>query len=893
MRKIKNNGSIVHATSAKGRTIPANARLSRAALAAALASVGGMTPALLAAPNASGDHAWLPVGGGSWGTLTNWTNTPPAGGPSGIGIFVSLNSNVTSTSTITLFNTGDAGSPIKTLGRLDLGDANNTHSFAVAAGSGLGSITFDGNGSAALLNQLGTSKGDAINARMGLATGLDVANASGNTLTLFGGFSSTATSGTQTIRVNSAGAGNTNFNGVLSDGASGGKLAFVLDGGLASLSNPSGTATAFASGATTLTLSANPGVIVGNTITGTGIAVGTTVAAINGNQITLSQATTSAQAGTSTLTFNHTYSGGVTVNAGTLNIGNGTALGTGALIINGGRLNGQSGNQSVTNATTVNGSFAYGTATSSLNLNGAANLGTAAGTSRTITVDGTGALAFGATSGAGGVISNGTTATRLIKAGSGTLHLNNQENTFTNLTVDDGQVGYFGSVAGTLSTNFAAPTDIGTPFGTGDITLDGGTLAFTFGTNASNQTYVELKNNLVLTSDSTLIPGGGQRRNAVVSGLISGDGQLALKLGNGNSGQQTSVTLTRANNTYAAGTALDVTSNTTGVNVQFVAGAVNALGGGAGGTGGVVSFINSGNVASQNNGLLVLKADQRIAGLTNTNAGSADFVTGFSTSTATTLTINNTLGQAGDGSTYSGAIGGAPLAVAGITGTAAAGNNINLRKVGTGSQTLTGASTYTGVTTIDGGKLVVGVGGIGSLAGTLVTVNAGGTLGGSGSIATGSTTGGVDVKAGGTLAAGNSVGTLSVRALALQADANVEVEFNATANDLVEIIASDGFAINGGKVWLFSEGTTNLPSLAEGSYALFKYAGGLSGSVDNLLVANDDLTDATAYSFATSSESGANYVNLVVSAAAAVPEPGAIAVLVATGGIALCRRRRV
>ena len=78
------------------------------------------------------------------------------------------------------------------------------------------------------------------------------------------------------------------------------------------------------------------------------------------------------------------------------------------------------------------------------------------------------------------------------------------------------------------------------------------------------------------------------------------------------------------------------------------------------------------------------------------------------------------------------------------------GTGGTLIKAGTGSLILSGANTYTGATNVNGGTLSVN----GSIASSsLITVNAGATLGGNGTV--GNTT-----INGGTLAPGNSIGTL-------------------------------------------------------------------------------------------------------------------------------------
>lgn len=137
-----------------------------------------------------------------------------------------------------------------------------------------------------------------------------------------------------------------------------------------------------------------------------------------------------------TLSGANTFTGGLTLNAGTLNINSASALGATASVftINGGTL-GNTTAGAITNANNNamvwNGSFTFSAAAvNTLNLGtGAVSLGTAAGTSRTITVS-SNALT---TLTVGGSISDGTTANGITKAGVGILILGGNS-TYTGLT---------------------------------------------------------------------------------------------------------------------------------------------------------------------------------------------------------------------------------------------------------------------------------------------------------------------------------------------------------------------------------------------------------------------------------------------------------------------------
>lgn len=324
------------------------------------------------------DYTWLPsTTPNSWSVDSNW-DPAVSGGPDAPGVSVLIGSNIGAASTINLFNTGDPGDAIKTVGRLDIGDADNTHVFTLASGTGAGILDFDGNGNPAQLRQLSTSKGITLSAPITLSSALDITNASANTLS-FG--VSTIALGTNTLTVSGGGV---NFG-----------------------SSP---------------------------ISGSGYIVINSIGSVNFGNVN-----TTATAG---------WTGGITLNSGTLQqsgYGGGDSgvpgvWGRGLLTINGGGL---AGGNNTGRAMLISGqvwnadwSFSGG---KNVNLGiGAVSLGTTGGTTRTITSSSSALLTIG------GAISDGTSANSLTKAGPGPVLLTGA-NIYSGLTTVDAGTLQFGT----------------------------------------------------------------------------------------------------------------------------------------------------------------------------------------------------------------------------------------------------------------------------------------------------------------------------------------------------------------------------------------------------------------------------------------------------------------
>jgi autotransporter-associated beta strand protein len=343
----------------------------------------------------------------------------------------------------------------------------------------------------------------------------------------------------------------------------------------------------------------------GNFNIGTGSTL-TISSAISGS----GQSITKTGGGTVTLSGANTYSGGTTLNAGTLQIGSSSTgsvtngpVGTGTLTLNGGTLSSNVGDfitvRSIANAITFGGDVTFGT-----NTNFGALAFSGAGT---LTGDRT--LTFIADVTYSGNIGESGGSFGITKNGSGTLKLSGFNTYSGGTTVNAGLLwlnsgGALGSASGSLTVNGGIVDLGGNSVTVGNLTGTGGTIWNNL--NAQNTTAT-----LTIGNGNT---GGGNYQGLITNNNGATNGILALaKTGTG------TITLSGAN-TYSGGTT--VNGGTLLVN--------NTSGSGTG-TGGVT--VNNGGT---------LGGTGTISGTVTVNSGGT-IRGGTGAAAAGTLTVNNTL----------------------------------------------------------------------------------------------------------------------------------------------------------------------------------------------------------------------------------------------------------
>ncbi len=417
--------------------------------------------------------------------------------------------------------------------------------------------------------------------------------------------------------------------------------------------------------------------------------------------------------GALTLSGANTNSGGVTLNAGTLNINNASALGStaGMLTIAGGTIDNTTGSAITMGSypQAWNGDFTF-TGTKDLTFGSGA---VAMNASRQVTISG-GTLTVG------GAVS-GSTFT-LTKLGTGTLKLS---------TTDTYGPAASGSVGTTIKAGTLTAGSV-TALGAGDVTLGDTTGTASAILNISGGSGT-MANNISVASGSSGVKTIGAAGNSsyVYSGAISLSDNLTIdtSTGSGSVNVSGAVTgnfgVTKVGTSSGAATLSKASSgntysgNTTISQGTLKVGSATAIPIGAGK--GIVTL----NPTSPDTATFDLAGqNQTINGLTSSGTGSS--IVDNSSSSAKTLTVG-TAGSNPDGT------------FAGVIQNSGSSTSLALTKVGSGKLTLSGKNTYGGVTTVTGGTLLVNGGSTSdSSSGTgtgAVSVSSGATLGGSGRIA--------------------------------------------------------------------------------------------------------------------------------------------------------------
>lgn len=534
--------------------------------------------------------------------------------------------------------------------------------------------------------------------------------------------------------------------------------------------------------------------------------------------------------GVTILTNANTYTGGTTINSGTLQLGDATH--TGSIVGNVTVVSG-SGFFSVVNADTAgiaslnNSGFAFfrnnTTASAAAIANNFRLTFQDASSADNATIVNAGMLFFrdnstagnaAITNNPGGVIdfsaSSGPNGDRRLSAGSiagaGNVYLgsnalavggNNQSTTVSGTISDCG-------VGGNLCSNPAATGGMLVKAGTGDLMLSGAN-TYTGGTRVAAGTLSLVNNGalgtgaVMLDPNATLHLAGVQIANTV---NIWGDPNIAVTGANslnsiagtgdinvlGTSGNAAADVLTlNGPNAYTAATF--VGDGTVGAAATLKGSSANAL------------SANSTTTVTANSILDLNGFDQSIGGL----AGAGTVSNGGANAATLTTNGNNS------STIFSGVI-------ANGSGTTA------LTKIGTGTLALTGTNSYTGATNVNAGTLEVD----GSIAASSnVTVNSGATLSGIGVVDPAATT----IMAGGTLAPGNPDGMLTITGnLAFQSAAIYRINVNPSSASFANV--TGGATLGGATVNAVFSNTSYVNKL----YSILTAGGGVSGTFASSVV---------------------------------------------------------
>lgn len=312
--------------------------------------------------------------------------------------------------------------------------------------------------------------------------------------------------------------------------------------------------------------------------------------------------------------------------------------------------------------------------------------------------------------------------------------------------------------------------------------------------------------------------------------------------------------------------------------------------GGGGSPNNFVNIFGNTTGASQVNGpvnLLTSASNLTIANnIRFAGASTAAAMTTIGGNTATNSIYSGTMVMNNNAVTLAQVAGGSTSFTGILSGPAASG--LNIGKAGfEGTVVLTAANTYTGGTNVNAGLLLAN-NTTGSATGNgAVTVNSGGTLGGTGAVS-----GAVTILGGGTLAPGASIESLAVGSLTLASSSSkLAVEIDLTIPDADLLTVTGGVSLGGSilDITLLNPTLINLP----GTYMIVQNDLGdaVSGTFGSIVIPfGYAATVDTAFS-GTDSIGRTGTGNDIAVTITAVPEPGTLALLPLAGLLPLGRRR--
>jgi autotransporter-associated beta strand protein len=421
------------------------------------------------APTANSNGIWIANVSANWSDTTRWSGGIVADGAGFTADFSTV--NITAGRTVTV-------DTARTIGTIKLGDIDNGSNYTITASPGI-SLTMDGNGSNAQINQTSGAASGTISAPLILNSSLDVTNASatnGN-LTFSGGITA-GTAGTKTITTST---GLVTVSAAISDGN--GIIAIAQNGpGTLALGNVANTytgGTTIAGGSITIGGSGSPlgsgGTLTlsGGTLVATSSRASSAALPLNVVVTADSAITTTSAAGTPTLPFTGTLTG----SGGTLTIRNDAAATTGQFEVR------FSGGDYVMSRPIVLNNGAGGGSVRLADFNSS-----------------------GSTHTYNGIISGGGGYNRSVSSGGGGTTIFNADNSYTGITtIGAGTLLVNGNQ--TLATGNVNVTSIGTVLG-GTGTVGGATTvnanAIILGGNGTTGTTLTVNNNLTMSSGSII-----------------------------------------------------------------------------------------------------------------------------------------------------------------------------------------------------------------------------------------------------------------------------------------------------------------------------------------------------------------------------------------------------